>query len=436
LSGKDYYLGIWPVGRRTPPADVQEKYERLIAEYLASGRQRLPDHRRGDAVNVSAQSPEDKSLSIAEILAMYWDHAETYYRRPDGSPSPELHCLRAAFRPLRRLYDDLPAADFSPKKLKAVREMMMQAGLTRTTINRQIGRIKRVFKWAVENELIPSGVFHGLQAVTGLKAGRSDAKEPRAVRPVAREIVEKTIPHLPSIVAAMVKLQMLTGMRSGEVCRVRPCDLERASDLWRYRPAEHKTARHGRDRIVLIGPQSQEILGPLVDQARPEDYVFSPVRSEAIRREQLSKRRKTPLWPLHLTRNRRKRKARPIRAPKERYDSTSYARAIARACHSAFPLPDILARRITTENSGGERLERISEWQQRLGSDGLAAVARRRKANHWHPHQLRHLKAAEVRERFGLDAAQATLGHSEANTTEIYAEVSVNKAAEVARLTG
>ena len=35
--------------------------------------------------------------------------------------------------------------------------------------NRRIGRIKRAFKWAVAEELIPPSVFHGLQAVAGCR---------------------------------------------------------------------------------------------------------------------------------------------------------------------------------------------------------------------------------------------------------------------------
>ena len=36
---------------------------------------------------------------------------------------------------------------------------------------------------------------------------------------------------------------------------------------------------------------------------------------------------------------------------------------------------------------------------------------------HWHPHQLRHTHATEVRRRFGLEAAQVALGHSQAQVT-------------------
>jgi integrase len=43
---------------------------------------------------------------------------------------------------------------------------------------------------------------------------------------------------------------------------------------------------------------------------------------------------------------------------------------------------------------------------------------------HFSPHQIRHAHGTKVRHLFGLDAAQAALGHSSARTTEIYAEVS------------
>jgi integrase len=49
----------------------------------------------------------------------------------------------------------------------------------------------------------------------------------------------------------------------------------------------------------------------------------------------------------------------------------------------------------------------------------------------WHPHQLRHTKATEIRREAGLDAARAVLGHRSAAITEVYAELDVGRAAEV-----
>lgn len=56
----------------------------------------------------------------------------------------------------------------------------------------------------------------------------------------------------------------------------------------------------------------------------------------------------------------------------------------------------------------------------------------RAKVASWTPGRLRHTTASMVRKQFGLDAAQAVLGHSTASTAEIYAELDVSKAAEVA----
>jgi integrase len=49
---------------------------------------------------------------------------------------------------------------------------------------------------------------------------------------------------------------------------------------------------------------------------------------------------------------------------------------------------------------------------------------------------LRHTCATEVRKTFGLDAAGAVLGHSKLETTQVYAEKSMELAAKVAKMTG
>ena len=116
-------------------------------------------------------------MTITELLAQFWGHAKGYYRKPDGSESSELHNLRLAYRPLKRLYGTTPAADFGPLALQAVRQAMIDAGAVRTSINKQVGRIKLLFKWGVANEIVPPSVFHGLATVRGLGAGRSAARE-------------------------------------------------------------------------------------------------------------------------------------------------------------------------------------------------------------------------------------------------------------------
>jgi site-specific recombinase XerC len=54
-----------------------------------------------------------------------------------------------------------------------------------------------------------------------------------------------------------------------------------------------------------------------------------------------------------------------------------------------------------------------------------------REQNTWSPNQLRHSAATEIRKRFGLEAAQVTLGHAAADVTQVYAERDLERAAAV-----
>jgi integrase len=56
--------------------------------------------------------------------------------------------------------------------------------------------------------------------------------------------------------------------------------------------------------------------------------------------------------------------------------------------------------------------------------------------NHWHPYQLRHARATEVREEYGVEVAQVILGHARIDMTQHYAKVTEAKAKEVAKLLG
>jgi integrase len=50
----------------------------------------------------------------------------------------------------------------------------------------------------------------------------------------------------------------------------------------------------------------------------------------------------------------------------------------------------------------------------------------------WTPNQIRHAGATEIRHQFGLEATQVVLGHSKADTTQLYAEKNESLAAKIA----
>src|SRR5205814_939036 len=139
------------------------------------------------------------------------------------------------------LYGRIRAEEFGPLKLKAIREEMIKKDWSRLTINGRIHRIRKMFSWAVENELLSAEKLEALRAVQGLKRGRSSAREAKPVRPASEEHVQQISPHVSPQVAAMNRLQLLTGMRSGEVTSMRGIDIDLSREMWEYRPSSHKT---------------------------------------------------------------------------------------------------------------------------------------------------------------------------------------------------
>jgi integrase len=282
---------------------------------------------------------------------------------------------------------------------------MIGAGLSRGVINTRVGRIKRLFKWAVAEELVPPSVYHGLQAVAGLSFSRSLARETEPIRPVPDLHVAATLSFVSPHVAAMVKVQRLTGMRSGELVLMRPADIDTTGEIWIYEPFDHKGRWRGQKKIVPLGLGAQQILAPFLTRD-PNTFLFSPAESEQWRLENRppyhGQQRKTPTYPSELRRRQKEKEARRRRkstcSKGERYDTNSYRRAIEyglrKAKKSGFPIP------------------------------------------HWHPHQLRHNRGTEVRRKYGIEAAQVALGHAHADVTEVYAEKNLELAVKIAREMG
>lgn len=249
------------------------------------------------------------------------------------------------------------------------------------------------------------------------------------------EHVEATLPFLPLMVRAMVGFQRLTGCRPDEVCRVRPLDLDMGnSACWVYRPGsdqgqhgQHKTAHHGHERLVLIGPKAQEVLRPYLG-TKLEAYCFSPAESGRRRSETRREARQRPMTP---SQSARRPKARRKRAPRDHYDETSYRNAVYRACDRAFPLPGHLA----PQRLDNGRRESHAAWWARLTAEEKKEVRTWRKQHRWHPNQLRHSRATELRP-YGLDVAKAVLGHNKVETTLLYAEKDLAAAMEVVSTIG
>ena len=160
---------------------------------------------------------------------------------------------------------------------------------------------------------------------------------------------------------------------------------EKASRVWLYRPASHKTEHRGHERVIELVNRSQSIIRPFLTHDLGA-YVLSPADAEATRRAALHAKRETPMSCGNVPGSNRRRK--PQQTPKDRYTPDSYRRAVTRACELA----------------------------------GVPA---------WFPHQLRHNYATMIRRQYGIETARILLGHHSVACAELYAEVDRTKARAV-----
>ena len=260
LNGQDIYLG-----RHGSPRS-RSRYEQAVAQWLASHRQMSASGSRGN--------PSTSPPTVNELFLAYWNFAQGYYVK-NGKPTGEQANLRDALRPLVDFFGTSEIGEFGPAALKAVRQRMIERRLCRRVINARVNRIRRMFKWAVENQLVQAGVLHALQAVAPLKRGRCEARETDPVKPVPQGSIDAVLEYLPSQIAAMIRLQLLTAMRPGEVVLMRGCDIDTTGKLWTYRPSCHKTEHHGKDRVVYLGPAAQRIIKDHF-KSNLNAFLFSP----------------------------------------------------------------------------------------------------------------------------------------------------------------
>lgn len=156
---------------------------------------------------------------------------------------------------------------------------MVKDNLTCRFINSLISKIRSIYRWAVSDELIPGEVIHAISSVKALEPGEEGVRDKPKVADVPEQVVEMTLPYSPAMPRAIVKLLLLTGARCGEMCILRPCDIDRTnSDAWIYQPSRHKTMKKQKDRFIYFGPAAQAILSPWLIGVEPNTYVFSPKR--------------------------------------------------------------------------------------------------------------------------------------------------------------
>jgi integrase len=281
LYGRDSYLG--PHG--TKASRIEN--DRLIGEWLAAGR--------------PAQMPSvQNDITVVELAAAYRKYASSYYVK-HGKPTDTIHQVNRATEIICERYARTNANEFGPLAFKAVKAELVGRNMSRGTINHMLSTIRRMFRWGVTEELIHPTVLQALVAVPNVPKGRGLARELPPVTAVEDWVVDETLPYLPTLVADMVRFQRLTGARPGEVCILRPCDVDMSEKPWTFRPESYKTEHHDQDRIVVIGPKAQEVLRPYLLRDK-EAYSFVPAEGERKRNALRRENRQSPMTPSQANR--------------------------------------------------------------------------------------------------------------------------------------
>jgi integrase len=334
----------------------------------------------------------DRAGAILTIQAA-WDrfkqHADAYYVHPDGRPTGESRNIEDAFRYVLDLFAGIPAADFGPLMMKRARQRMIDDDLCLNLINARVNKIRHVFKWLASEELVPESTWVALQTVQSLAAGRQMARETDPVEAVADRWVWAVVAVAPETIAAMIQVQYWTAARPGEVCIMRACDIQTADingrplRVWRYMPAQDKCAwrrritRKGRRKTILLGRRAQDAIRGLMANRPTDAYLFGPLDAQRQR------------WAACGThRHQENRPPATTRKLLDHYTTGAYGYAIRYICN---------------------RLE-IPVWS---------------------PNQLRHAALTRLGNHFSEDLARIVAGHAKLDTTEIYMERELSKAAAV-----
>jgi integrase len=327
------------------------------ADEVSEGQaMRLFQHWRAQWLASTAMQTPVSLVTVAVAIERYVAYARTKYVR-DGKPTGEATNVFYALQPFSDLFGELTPDELRGAHVAAFQRHLIEKNNARSMVNKRVGILRRWARWVIGNDLAKPDLHTYLWTAEPVRMGQFAAREADPVGPVDEQIVRLTLEHCPATIKAMIQLQLLTGMRPGEVCAMRAGDVVTSKTPWLYRPSHHKTAHHGRTRTIAIGPQAREIIQPFLSRDLLS-HLFTPA-------EAVQQRRGKP------SRGSAGHDFRPC------YTTHSYRRAIKYACEAA----------------------KVAEWS---------------------PNRLRHAALTRIAEQMSANEAKVIAGHSDVRTTATY----------------
>ncbi len=262
VNGKFITLG------RDGDPQARIKFATVIQQVISG---ELPSHDSDSSI---------QTVSVNELCLRFLIDYCPRYRTSNNSESAEVRCFRSVIKILRAMYGETPADEFGPLRLRSVREAMVEKGWSRKFINKQIGRVRLIFRLGVSWEMVRGIVVTELKTVPALIEGETSAPERLARHAVPHEDLDAVRKRLRQRNRDLFDLLLLTGARPGELLGLTTAMIEKNGEIWRCELNEHKTRRHGKRRVLFFNPSAQQILRRYL-QADQESRLF-PIRGDTF----------------------------------------------------------------------------------------------------------------------------------------------------------
>ena len=391
--------------------ESQAAYEKSLAHFLAYGT--LPPW-----IKQSTPPPEEFKPQRGGMVTVAQLCQEFLTAQGPGYCASERAAYRVVIDRICSLPAAPPVAGFKRPMLRHVRHQMVVLGNSRRYIDSQVTRIRGMFDWGVDEDLVPPKVAAGLKSLRRLKPMEAPSYPP--IEPVADAVVAQTLPHLPTEAADLVQLLRLTGARPSELMGLKAGDIiQTRPALWEYHLAKHKMAHKGQRRCSYFGPQAIEILQRLIGERGQRALLLVQPDWEGLKAqhswdagERLLKLfheggwKSSPSWWEYLQENSRKLVG---LAP-------SRAQAVFRRAKQGAKRP---------------RSKAGKPWNRHRFAQLIQRTCQKHGIEHWTPYQLRHAAACQAVQHGSLAAAQHMLGHKLATTTNHYVKGDHNGAARL-----
>lgn len=248
-------------------------------------------------------SEEKKDVkTVADLWEVFHtEFALQRYRNADGRPNAEVDCFRSLARLLVANFGNVPVDKFRALALRELRKEMIAADWSRGFINKQVGRVRLMFRVGASLELVDPDTVASLKTLPPLMPYESNARETEPRKAVTAADLKAVRAILPPLHRDIFDLLLLTGARPGEIMGLTTGLIQREGDVWRSELKFHKNMRRGKSRVLFFSAPAQGILWKYLT-LDPDQYLFSirPASFSGAMKRHCIKAGVTPFVPHQL----------------------------------------------------------------------------------------------------------------------------------------